>query len=63
MADILEELQQAERALHTAFLAMSAEQFLVDSTENLKAAREQLKQAGAILQAQIAQLKRVREEL
>ncbi len=61
--DVLAELEKANKSLHDAFLALNSEAFLVESTENLRQAREHIRHAGLVLQQQIAHLRALRDEL
>ncbi len=63
MDDTIAELEKAEEHLLKAYKFLSAEQFLIESTENLQLAHDELKTAGAMLHEQLARLRELRKEL
>jgi len=58
---IIEDLERAERLLHEAYKSLSNEEFLIDTTDNLKSAHSGVREAGELLHQQIDNLKRIRE--
>lgn len=61
--DAIAELEKAEEHLLKAYQFLSAEQFLIESTDNLKRAHDELKEAGAMLHDQLAKLRELKKEL